>query len=270
MNRRAVALAVAILVHLAPLAAAEPILKPRKYYGPIPQSSVSFRVGMLGEASNEEMIDFLDGRVQPPFPEPDTEDFGNGLAFEMAYMYKPHPHFSVRANASLSLLRSSSDGVFVPQIPGVPDTIPLPALEYHREFNVDLWVLELSGVYHFSDASVKEFQPYLGGGFSLGFPNEKYTESRIDQDTGQPYTDEIPGTPAEASEWGFSAGVHAVGGAIYYLTNRFGISAEARLQLMEGTFEQLAVTNEVGDLENVNFVVDYTGFFLTVGVTYAF
>jgi len=39
---------------------------------------------------------------------------------------------------------------------------------------------------------------------------------------------------------------------------------------MEGKFEQLAVPNEVGDLENVSFVVDYSGFYLTIGVTYTF
>jgi hypothetical protein len=270
MNRRAVALAVATVVYLAPLASAEPILKARKYYGPIPTSSLSLRMGMLGGASNDEMIDYLDGRTQPPFPVPVTDDFGNGLTFEIAYAHMPHPRFSVRVNTSLSLLTSSSSGVFVPQIPGVPDTIPLPALEYHRDFDVQLVVVELSGVYNFTDAAVKEFQPYVGGGFSLGFPHEEYTETRVDEETGAPYTDEIPGLPSQADEWGFSAGVHAVTGAVYYLTNRYGISAEARIQLMEGKFEQLAVPNEVGDLENVSFVVDYSGFYLTIGVTYTF
>jgi hypothetical protein len=270
MNRRAVALAVATVVYLAPLASAEPILKARKYHGPIPTSSLSLRIGTLGGASNDEMIDYLDGRIQPPLPEPITDDFGNGLTFEIAYQHMPHPRFGVRVNTSLSLLNSSGSGVFVPQIPEVPDTILLPALEYNREFDVQLFVVELSGLYYFTDAAVREFQPYVGGGFSLGFPHEEYTETRVDQDTGEPYTDEIPGIPSQADEWGFSAGVHAVTGAVYYLTNRWGASAEARIQMMEGKFEQLAVPNEVGDMENVNFVVDYSGFFLTIGATYTF
>jgi len=266
MNRRAVALAVATVVYLAPIASAEPIFKARKDYGPIPRSSLSLRVGMLGGANNEEMIDYLDGGVQPPFPEPISDDFGNGLTFEIAYMHKPHPRFSVRVNASVSLLSSSGSGVYVPQ---TPDTT-LPALDYSREFNSQLWVVELSGLYHFNDAAVKEFHPYVGGGFSLGFPHEEFTETYIDQDTGEPYTDEIPGIPAQADEWGFSAGVHAVGGAIYYLNDRVGISGEARVQLLQGTFDQLSAANEVGDFEDVSFVVDYSGFLLTVGVTYAF
>jgi hypothetical protein len=61
-----------------------------------------------------------------------------------------------------------------------------------------------------------------------------------------------------------------VGGLIYYLNNRVGITGEGRLQLMEGRFEQLSVPNEVNDLEEVSFVVDYSGFYLTVGVTYGF
>lgn len=67
-----------------------------------------------------------------------------------------------------------------------------------------------------------------------------------------------------------SAGVHGVLGAIYYLTNTFGITAEGRLQLMEGKYDQLQAPNEVDELENVSFVVNYTGFYLTVGVLWGF
>lgn len=271
MNRRAFALAVAtsayLMAALAALAHADPILKPHKYSGPIPQSSISLRIGMLGGANNEEMIDYL--TPQPPFTQV-SEDFGNGLTFEIAYMHKPHPNFGVRVNASLSLLSSTASGDMVPQIPDLPDTIPLPLLNYNREFKVQLWAVEVSGVYHWGDAAVKEFQPYAGGGFTFGFPHEEITETRIDDETGEPFTEEIVGVPTSASEWGVSAGVHAVGGAIYYLTNQLGITGEARVQLLESKFDQITVVNEVGELETASFVVDYTGFFLTIGVLYAF
>jgi hypothetical protein len=270
MTRRGVALAVGALVYLfAAPAPADPILKPHKYHGPIPQSSISLRVGMLGEASNEEMIDFLDERVPQSADPAVEEDFGNGLTFEISYTHKPHPHFAVRFNASVSLLRSEGSGTLVLQDVNPPDSL-MTALDYKHEFNVDLIVVEASGVYHFSDASVKEFQPYLGAGFSVGFPHEVFKETRVDSDTGEPYTDVIPGIPAEASDWGVSAGVHAVGGLIYYVSNRVGIVSEGRLQMMQGRFEQLQTTNEVGELENLNFVVDYSGFYLTVGMSYGF
>ena len=271
MTRRGLALVVGALVLLhAPSVSAEPILKPHKYHGPIPQNTFSLRVGVFGGASNEEMIDFLDGRLQAPFTAT-TEDFGSSLTLEAGYTHKPHPHFGVRFNAALSLLSSEGSGVFVPQVPNLPDTVLLPELKYHREFKVELITVEASGIYYFADAAVAEFQTYLGGGFSVGFPHETLTETRVDSDTGQPYTDEIPGLPSEASEWDVSAGVHMVGGLLYYFSPRWGISAEGKVQLMQGRFDQIEVWDEeINQFENVNFVVDYTGFYLSVGVTYGF
>jgi hypothetical protein len=260
----------AILLLPAPLASAEPILKPRKYQGPIPQNAISLRAAGFGGASNEEMIEYLDGRLQPPF-EAQTEDFGTGLTIEANYIHKPHPQFGVRVNGAVSFLESTGDGVFVPQIPNLPDSILLPELEYSREFKVELITLEVSGVYFFTDASANDLQPFLGGGFSFGFPHETITETRVNTETGEPYTDEIPGIPSEASEWDFSAGVHLVTGLIWYFTHRWGMNAEARVQMMEGRFDQLqAYAPDTDQFEDVSFVVDYSGFYMSLGVTYGF
>jgi hypothetical protein len=258
MTRPATALACAALILTAGLASAEPILKPHKYYGPIPQSAMFLRVGVFGGASNQEMIEFLGAK--PPF-ESIYEDFGNGLTVELGYMHKPHPRFGARLNAAYTALRSNGTGNMVPQ---TTDSLP-PILDFTTDFNVDLIVIEASGVYYFTDASVKDFQTYFGGGFSFGLPYETYQQSRVDTDTGEAY-----GEPISMSEWGFSAGVHAVLGAIYYTSNRFGISAEARVQLLEGRYDQLTTPDEVGVPENVNFVVDYTGFYMTIGVLWGF
>ncbi len=258
----AAALASAALTLTASLAFAEPILKPHKYYGPIPQSALFLRVGMLGGAANEEMTAFLDGRLKPPFTAR-TDDFGHGLSVEGAYMFKPHPFFGLRMGATYSALRSDGSGTFVPRASGT--TTNPPILDYTREFDVDLFVFEFSAVYYFSDASVKEFQTYLGAGFSVGLPHETFRETRVDQDTGLVY-----GDPIDLSEWDVAAGVHAVLGAIYYVTNQFGVSAEGRLQLVEGRFDQLETPNEVGVPERVSFVIDYTGFMATLGVVWAF
>lgn len=261
--RPATALFGAAMILASSLASAEPILKPHKYYGPIPQSAVVFRGGMLGDASTEEMLDFLDGKVQPPF-ESLSEDFGNALALELGYIHKPHPRFGLRLNASWSKLESTGTGNTVASSTVPPDTIP-PILNYSREFTVNLFALEASAIYYFADASVKEFQTYLGGGFTFGFPYQSFKETRTRDDNGEPY-----GEVFDRNEWDFAAGVHAVVGALYYATNRFGISGEGRFQLLESSFDQLETPNEVGDPEQVGFVVDYTGFFITVGVFWAF
>jgi hypothetical protein len=250
-------------------ASAEPILKAHKYEGPIPQSSLTLRVGIFGGdgRTNEEMIAYLDGRVRPPF-EVSSQDFETSLAIDVGYTHKPHPRFGLRVNGSASFMSSTSSGDFVPQANA--DSL-LPQLKIDREFKVDLFVLEGSGIYYFSDASTAEFQTYLGGGFSVGFPHQTFTEDRTDAETGEPYTEEIPGRPAEASEWDVSPGVHAVLGLLYYLNDRWGVSAEARGQFMESRFDQLQASDpETGEFENVSFVVKYSGFYITVGASYNF
>lgn len=263
MFRPTAALACVALMMTASLATAEPILKPHKYHGPIPQSALFLRVGLLGEANNEEMLAFLDSRTRAPFANI-IEDFGNGLAIEGAYMYKPHPRFGVRLNANYTRLSSADRGNMVPTEFAPPDTLA-PELDYTREFAVDLIALEASAVYYFADASVKEFQTYLGGGFTFGFPHQVYKDTRVRAETGEAY-----GNPIERSEWDFSAGVHAVFGALYYVNSRFGISAEGRVQILESRFDQLETANEVGDPEQISFGVDYTGFFAMLGVIWAF
>lgn len=250
------------LLVVATVASAEPIIKPRKYHGPIPPSSFSLRVGFFGGAENTEMISFLDRDKKPPF-EANSEDFGNGLSFDIMYLYKLHPQFGFRANGGVTFLRSQGTGFFVPDISNLPDSVLAPALDYERKFDVDLFVLEASGVYFFTDAAVKDFQPYAGAGFSMGIPHAKFEEVRVDHDTGELFE------TIERSEWSVEAGVHAMLGALYYVNNRFAFSGEARLQLMESKFA-LSAENEFGELEDVNFVVNYTGFLLSLGVAWAF
>jgi hypothetical protein len=260
MTARWIALALgALTLATASLASAEPIMKPRKYYGPIPQSMVWLRGGFFGGASNEEMNDYLDGLIQPPFTKT-TEDFGSAFTVEAGYAHKPHPQFALRLNASVSFVSSTGSGN---EAIDTGDTL-LTVVNYDREFKSDLIVAEVSGIYFFTDAAVKEFQSYIGGGFSIGVPHESYKETLVDAETGATYP------TVESSEWDVSAGVHAVLGALYYLTNTFGITAEGRLQLMEGKYDQLQAPNEFDQLEDVSFVVDYTGFYLTVGVLWGF
>jgi len=268
MKRRWLALVpgAMFLLYALPISA-EPILAAKKYHGPIPPNSFSLRVGVLGGATNEEMIDYLDGGVQEPF-EVSSQDFQASLCIDATYVHKPHPQFGFRLNGSAAFLKYTSSGDFIPQVQA--DSL-LPQITYNREFKVDLFTIEASGIYFFNDASVAEFQPYLGAGFSLGFPHQQFTETRTDVDTGGPYTDEIPGRVSQGSEWDVSPGAHLVGGLFYYFTDRWGVSAEGRVQIMESRFEQLEAPDpENGGFENVSFVVKYTGFYMSLGATYSF
>ena len=265
MKRQAFVKWLVLVAVVAPWAAhADPILKPRKYFGPIPQNSISFRVGFLGGADNEEMIEFLDGDKQAP-EMAKSDDFGNALSFDVTYMFKPHPQFAVRANASVALLRSSGEGFFVGDAILPPDTTR-PQIAYTRTFDVDLFTIEASGIYFFADAAVQEFQPYIGGGFTIGFPHAKFNEQRLIQRDSEPLPvpDEIV-----SDQWSAEAGVHMVLGAFYYVTNRFAFSAEGRYQLLQSKYS-LETINEIGDPEEVDFIVSYTGFYLSIGVTRGF
>jgi hypothetical protein len=268
MTRRWLALATGAMLYLhASPAPAEPILAAHKYQGPIPQNAISLRVGTFGGASNQEMIDFLDGRVKPPF-ESNPQDFSNALSIDVGFVHKPHPQFGVRLNGSAAFLSYTSTGDFVPQVEA---DSTLPQLKFSRELKVELFTLEASGLYYFGDSSVKELQTYLGGGFSLGFPHQSFTETRTDADTGLPFTEAIAGRPSDVSEWDVAPGVHLVGGILYYFSDRWAVSAEGRGQFMQSRFDQLqALDPETGEFENVSFVIDYTGFYLAIGATYGF
>ena len=172
---------VAVLAH-ATLAATEPLLKPKKYHGPIPQSSFTLRVGFMSGADNSQMIDALE--LKPPF-ESFSKDFTSALSIDANYAHKVHPQFAVRANISASFLTTTSTGLFVPEFTDLPDTLDAPLLNFTRDFDVDLFVLEASALYFFADAAIQEFQPYFGGGFSVGMPHAKFNETRIDDDTDE-------------------------------------------------------------------------------------
>jgi hypothetical protein len=264
MKQRALALLIlGSLLAQAALTAAEPIIKPKKYHGPIPRSSFSLRVGFMGGANNEEMIEALDQYITPPF-EAFSEDFGNGISVDGTYTYKVHPQFAVRANLSASFLRTESEGRFVPEVTNLPDSILAPLLNYTRDFDVDLFVLEASGLYYFSDAAINEFQPYAGGGFSVGVPHGKFTEVRIDDDTGEVFEE------LNTDEWSFEPGVHAFLGASYFVTNMWAVTAESRFQIMQSRFPIIVPDRSAGTLEKVDVLVKYAGFFIQIGVTRAF
>jgi hypothetical protein len=118
---------------------------------------------------------------------------------------------------------------------------------------------------------VKEFQPYIGGGFSFGVPHQKFVETQTIRD---PDSEGIfqPGETLreiDKDKWSFEAGVHGLLGALYYIGNRWAVSIEGRGQLLQSKFPLNAI-NEEGELEEVRFIVDFSGFVLAAGISYAF
>ncbi len=262
--KRLLALILALAVTVPTGVLADPILKPRKYSGPIPPGSITLRVGFLAGPENEEMIDFLDRQITPPQTAL-SEDFGNGISFDLLYTHKFHPQFALRSGVTATFLRSNGDGTIVRR-DGVPDSLGGAVLDYERSFDVDIFVLDASAMYYFSDAAIDEFQSYIGGGFSFGFPHAKFTEDRVDNTRidGADY-----GQVIERDEWSTEAGVHSFVGASYYFASTWAFNAEWRYQLMQTKFP-LSARNEDGDPEDVRFDVLFTGFTISAGITRAF
>jgi outer membrane protein W len=263
-------LVVTLLVAAA--ASAGPIIKPKKYHGPIPRGSITLRAGILAEATNAEMYDYIESLVPQPAKDlTESSDFGNAPMFEITYTYKLHPQFAVRGNFYAAFLTSSGSGVRTATVE-LPDTTELaPTIDYNTSFDVDLFTLEASALYYFTDAAVREFQPYIGGGFSFGVPHQKFKETQTIRDPDEDGIWQAGETlrDIDKDEWSVEAGVHGLLGALYYFGNRWAVSVEGRGQLLQSKFPLQAV-NEDGELEDVNFVTDFSGWILSAGVSYAF
>ncbi|MBI4720030.1 MAG: hypothetical protein HY770_02110 [Chitinivibrionia bacterium] len=261
----AVFVLVTLILAACPAPQAEPIIKPMKYHGPIPKKSFSLRIGFLGGATNEEMWDKLDALVLERSGEVFTDDFSNSIVVEGTYTQKFHPKFALRANATAAFLRSESRGFYIPSI-GEP---PFPDRIFERHFDVDLFSLAGDAIYYFTDASVQEFQPFVGGGFSVWVPRAVYTDAYRDTYySGELVDTTIVRPEFKKTDWSVEAGIQGVFGAHYYLSNNFAVTAEARYHIAQSRFS-LTIPTEVGD-RNANFVVPYTGFIFSIGAMRAF
>lgn len=245
----AVATCIGIAILVPPQGSnADPILKPRKYHGPIPKRYFTLGIGVMGGATNEEMWDLLDRMVIGTVDaETNTEDFGSSLCIDGAYTVKVHPQFAVRARGGLTILQSESTGKWK------PETQTLRSFE--REFDVWLFTLDGTALYYFQDASVKMFQTYFGAGFGAYFPYAIYTEDMTDLTTGEP----LPQT--KTTEWDIQAGAHAILGFLYHTNPTTALGLEGRVQMAMSKFT-LDYTDTVGNEMTGNFDVDYTGFCL--------
>ena len=248
-----------IVSYPAPCLSADPILKPRKYHGPIPQRAYALSIGFIGGPDNEAMFTHLDALVDQPFRNNlNTNDFGAALTIDGTFIMKLHPQFAFRAKSSVSFLTSQSTGLVVPIAAQDPGGLA-PLLEFERNFDVTLLSVEGSGLYFFQDASVSEFQTFIGLGLSLFIPYAKYEETTINTANNQPFSKE------STNKWSTEPGVHGVLGFLYHFNNSVAVTSEGRFQIAQSKFNAVFPTLADG-LQDLNFDVHYTGFVLNVGI----
>jgi len=237
---------------------ADPLLKPKKYHGPIPQKSFTFGVGFFGGAENAQFWEWLDRSVDQALrKETRTSDFSTALVLDGIFTNKVHPNFALRARGGATFLSSTSKGLFVAQISDTSGQNPL--VRFDRNFDVTLFAIEASGLFYFQDASVTEFQVFFGGGFSLYVPWQRWSEETVVDDTGQPFSSE------KRNKWTAEPGVHAILGMLYHIRSTWAVTAEGRVQIAQSKFDLEEQQTPIGP-QTLNFDVDYSGFSISVGV----
>ena len=266
-----VLLSVLTAVLLAPIAQsqADPILKPKKYHGPIPKKSFGLSIGFLGGPNNEQMWEYLDRQVDSALQSRlQTTDFEGSPQIDLYYTVKLHPNFAFRATGGVAFLESDSKGYAIAS--EVDTTTGLkPLLAFEREFDVTLFSIQASGLYYFQDASVSEFQAYIGGGLSFFFPYAKYQQNTTlaqqnpdgsISDTGQRYSS------SETTEFSAEPGIQGVLGALYHIRNNLAFFLEGRYQIGQSKFSLDLPTQSAG-IQSLSFDVSYSGFVLAIGVS---
>jgi len=247
---------------------ADPILKPKKYHGPIPKKSFGISIGFLGGPNNEQMYSYLDSQIEQALQRfLVTEDFGASPQIDLYYTVKVHPNFAFRANAGGAYLKSQSSGIALAAEADTSGSIPLLAFE--QEFNVMLLSLNATALYYFQDASVSEFQAYIGAGFTFFFPFAEFkSSSTIAQDdgTGTIVDTGVPYSSREESDSGPEPGIHGVLGALYHVRNNLALFGEGRYQIGQSKFS-LELNTDTGGVQDLNFDVVYNGFVLAIGVS---
>ena len=254
-----VALLAAGFVITPPESHADPILKPKKYHGPIPRRSFGLSIGFLAGPNNEQMYGYLQQLVEQPLQSSlTTDDFGAAPAVDAYYTVKLHPQFALRVTGGFAYLQSSSSGLAVASEPDTNGLTPL--LQFDRTFDVWLFSVQGSGLYYFQDSAVSEFQAYIGGGFSFFFPVASWTENTQMADTGAPYTN------SETNKSTIEPGLQGVLGALYHVRNNVAFFLEGRYQISQSKFKLDLPTATAGN-QNLSFDVNYSGFVLAVGAS---
>ena len=257
-------LVLAALIVLPTAPNADPILKPRKYHGPIPQKAFTLGVGFFDGAKNQELWDHLESLlIQPLKKESVTEDFGSSLNLDAMFLNKVHPQFAFRVRGSVAFLNSTSKGLIVPSV--IDTSTAQPLVSFSRSLDIILSSVSVSGLYYFQDAAVSELQIYMGLGFGFVFPYIKYEQNLFDVSTGQPFPSAQPNETQVKAEPEF----HVVLGTLYHIRPTFALGAEGRFQIAQTKIDLNLPTLSDGR-QDLNFDIALTGFVLALTLSWFF
>ncbi len=228
--------------------AGPPVFKQKKYYGPIPANMLSFSMGFIDGPTAEHLIDHFENWANERNGQDIWTDFSNSPFFLAGYQYQLTPNHFFRSSVSFSYLSTESIGDYVAQ----GDS--LFQLQIDRTLKIYLLSLELGFIYYVMEPEVRNFSPYVGGGFSTVFPfvrldNESFFEGNSFDNPGE-----------TRSKNSYQAGMHVEFGMIYYITNKYSAAMEGRLQMAQSKFK----------MHNGNFDLDYQGFSLGLNLNYHF
>ena len=249
--------AIVVAVFAVDCLAAPPIFKKKKYFGPIPDNTVSLSVGFVDGPDAELLMEHLDNWATLRAGYETYESWEHSPFIRVGYERRVSPNHVVRLSGTFGYLSLDSQGEYLNQVTQADTSAVIP-LEVDRSLNVYLFSLELGFLYYFIEPQVRAFSPYAGGGFATVIPVVRLdTDSYTD---GQPY--ENDGENIE--ETSFEAGLHAEFGMVYYLSNKWSASLEGRYQMA-----QSKITHHVGT-GGGNFDLDYAGFSLGLPANYHF
>jgi len=234
-------------------AAAPPLFKQRKYYGPIPFNTVSISLGFVDGPSAEYLIEHFNWWAVERNGYDEWEDFTTSPFARIGYERQMTPNHFFRTCVSFGYIKGTSIGEYVASVTQA-DTLANVALDIERELAVYLFQLEAGFSYYFISPEARSFSPYVGAGFSAVIPIVRLnTDSYSD---GSPFSNPAETIGRESLEVGF----HGELGMIYYITNRYSAAMEGRIQQAQSEFY----------IHNANFDIDYGGFTLTLNLNYHF
>jgi opacity protein-like surface antigen len=229
--------------------AAPPIFKEKKYFGPIPYNSISISAGFLDGADFKNLTDHLNEWAVARHGVDNFEDISLGTYGRVSYERQLTPNHFLKLSGAFNYITQSSVGNYVASL---NDTLNVP-LNITRDFKVYLVSLEAGFNYYFVPPEPERFSPYAGAGFAGVIPITRLkTESRTED--GAPFSN--PGE--DVSHNSFQAGLHLEFGMSYFLSNRYAMALEGKYQMAQSKF----------DIHGGNFDLSYTGFILSLNLTY--
>jgi hypothetical protein len=249
MKKYAVLVVVVSLLVCSAAQGAPPIFKEKKLYGPIPPNGLTLSIGFLDGADLSYLTDHFNEWAVARYGMDTFEELSPAPHGRLTYERPLTPNHFFKGSAGLTYISTSSDGNYVATI---DDTTHVP-LDIQRTIDVYLLSFEVGFSYYFVPPEPQSFSPFVGAGFSAVVPMVRL-ETKSWTEDGEPF--ENPGENVEQNS--LEAGLHLELGLSYFITNRFAAGLEGKYQMAQSKFE----------IHGGNFDLSYTGFILSLNLTY--